>query len=35
MDLIDTHQHLILREWIGYAWTEEFPILSGDFTRED
>ena len=35
MDLIDTHQHLILRDRIGYAWTEEFPILSGDFTRED
>jgi predicted TIM-barrel fold metal-dependent hydrolase len=35
MDLIDTHQHLILRERIGYAWTGEFPILSGDFTRED
>jgi predicted TIM-barrel fold metal-dependent hydrolase len=35
MDLIDTHQHLILRERIGYAWTDEFPILAGDFTRED
>jgi predicted TIM-barrel fold metal-dependent hydrolase len=35
MDLIDTHQHLILRDRIGYAWTGEFPILSGDFTRED
>lgn len=35
MDLIDTHQHLILRQKIGYAWTGEFPILSGDFTRED
>lgn len=35
MDLIDTHQHLILRERIGYAWTTEFPILSGDFTRAD
>jgi predicted TIM-barrel fold metal-dependent hydrolase len=35
MDLIDTHQHLILRERIGYSWTGEFPILSGDFTRED
>jgi predicted TIM-barrel fold metal-dependent hydrolase len=35
MDLIDTHQHLILRERIGYAWTEGFPILSGDFTRAD
>lgn len=35
MDLIDTHQHLILRDRIGYAWTEEFPILSGDSTRED
>jgi predicted TIM-barrel fold metal-dependent hydrolase len=35
MDLIDTHQHLILRDRIGYAWTGEFPILAGDFTRED
>lgn len=36
MDLIDTHQHLILRDRIGYAWTKEIPILSkGDFTRED
>jgi predicted TIM-barrel fold metal-dependent hydrolase len=35
MDLIDTHQHLILRERIGYAWTGEFPILAGDFTRAD
>jgi predicted TIM-barrel fold metal-dependent hydrolase len=35
MDMIDTHQHLILRGRIGYGWTGEFPILSGDFTRED
>ena len=35
MDLIDTHQHLILRDSIGYAWTAEFPVLSGDFTRDD
>jgi predicted TIM-barrel fold metal-dependent hydrolase len=35
MDLIDTHQHLILRDRIGYAWTGEFPILAGDFTRQD
>jgi predicted TIM-barrel fold metal-dependent hydrolase len=35
MDLIDTHQHLILRDRIGYAWTEEFPVLAGDFTRAD
>jgi len=35
MELIDTHQHLILRERIGYGWTEEFPVLSGDFTRAD
>ena len=35
MDLIDTHQHLIARDRIGYAWTGEFPILAGDFTRED
>ena len=35
MDLIDTHQHLILRDRIGYAWTAEFPILAGDFTQAD
>ena len=35
MDLIDTHQHLILRDRIGYGWTEGFPALAGDFTRED
>jgi predicted TIM-barrel fold metal-dependent hydrolase len=36
MDLIDTHQHLILRDKIGYSWTQEFPILaSGDFTQAD
>jgi predicted TIM-barrel fold metal-dependent hydrolase len=35
MDLIDTHQHLILRDRVGYAWTAEIPNLSGDFTRED
>jgi predicted TIM-barrel fold metal-dependent hydrolase len=36
MDLIDTHQHLIRRDRIGYAWTHDIPILStGDFTRED
>jgi predicted TIM-barrel fold metal-dependent hydrolase len=36
MDLIDTHQHLILRDRIGYGWTQEIPALAtGDFTRED
>lgn len=35
MDLIDTHQHLILRDHIGYGWTAEVPILAGDFTRAD
>ncbi|NJM83173.1 MAG: amidohydrolase family protein [Tabrizicola sp.] len=36
MELIDTHQHLILRDRIGYAWTAEFAALrSGDFTRAD
>ncbi len=35
MDLIDTHQHLILRDRIGYAWTAGFPVLAGDFTRAD
>ncbi len=36
MDLIDTHQHLIYRDKIGYAWTAGVPALSaGDFTVED
>ena len=36
MDLIDTHQHLILRDKIGYSWTAEVPALaSGDFTVAD
>jgi predicted TIM-barrel fold metal-dependent hydrolase len=36
VDLIDTHQHLILRDRIGYAWTAGIPALAtGDFTRED
>lgn len=33
-DLIDTHQHLILRGELGYAWTEEVPaIASGTFDQ--
>ena len=36
MDLIDTHQHLILRDHIGYAWTAGVPALAaGDFTVAD
>lgn len=35
MELIDTHQHLILRERLGYGWTEGMPKLAGDFTRQD
>jgi predicted TIM-barrel fold metal-dependent hydrolase len=36
MDLIDTHQHLILRDWLGYGWTEDIPALAKrDFTRDD
>jgi predicted TIM-barrel fold metal-dependent hydrolase len=36
MDLLDTHQHLILRDRIGYAWTRDIPELAtGDFTLED
>lgn len=35
MQLIDTHQHLILRDSLGYAWTEGIPALSGSFTRAD
>jgi predicted TIM-barrel fold metal-dependent hydrolase len=35
MQLIDTHQHLILRESLRYGWTEGIDALSGAFTRED
>ena len=36
MQFIDTHQHLILRERIGYAWTAGVPALAqGDFTLAD
>ena len=36
MDLIDTHQHLILRDSIGYGWTAPIPLLAtGDFTLAD
>ena len=36
MDLIDTHQHLIWRDRLGYGWTEGIPELAqGDFTPED
>lgn len=36
MDFIDTHQHLILRDKIGYRWTSGVPALAtGDFTQVD
>ncbi|WP_108485135.1 amidohydrolase family protein [Oceaniglobus ichthyenteri] len=35
MQLIDTHQHLILRDKLGYGWTDDIPELAGDFTRAD
>lgn len=36
MDFIDTHQHLIYRDKLGYAWTDGVPALaSGDFTVAD
>jgi predicted TIM-barrel fold metal-dependent hydrolase len=36
MQLIDTHQHLILREAFRYGWTESIPALAGrDFTLQD
>ena len=36
MDLLDTHQHLICRDQIGYGWTAGLPPLrSGDFTLAD
>lgn len=36
MDLIDTHQHLILRDRLGYGWTAGIPALAaGEFTPAD
>ncbi len=36
VDLIDTHQHLILRGALGYAWADAIPALAGrDFDRGD
>jgi predicted TIM-barrel fold metal-dependent hydrolase len=36
MQLIDTHQHLILRGALGYGWTDGLPALAGRaFTPED
>ena len=36
MELVDTHQHLILRDRIGYGWTAGVPALAaGDFTVAD
>ncbi|TYB85755.1 amidohydrolase [Oceaniovalibus sp. ACAM 378] len=35
MDLIDTHQHLILRDKLGYGWTKDIPALAGNFTPTD
>ncbi|MFN7225215.1 MAG: amidohydrolase family protein [Paracoccaceae bacterium] len=36
MDLIDTHQHLILRHRLGYRWTSAIAALaSGDFSPGD
>lgn len=36
MELIDSHQHLILRDRLGYAWADESPLLAGrDFAWDD
>lgn len=36
MDLIDTHQHLILRGHLGYPWSDSIPALAGrDFSPAD
>jgi predicted TIM-barrel fold metal-dependent hydrolase len=36
MEFIDTHQHLIWRDRLGYGWTVGIPALaSGDFTVAD
>lgn len=36
MEFIDTHQHLIYRDLVGYSWTADIPALAtGDFTQAD
>jgi predicted TIM-barrel fold metal-dependent hydrolase len=36
MDLIDTHQHLILRAQLAYPWSDTIPALAGrDFSPAD
>ena len=36
MELIDTHQHLMYRDQLGYSWADGFPpIDKGDFTLEN
>lgn len=36
MEFIDTHQHLIHRDLLGYGWTADLPpIAGGDFTVAD
>jgi predicted TIM-barrel fold metal-dependent hydrolase len=36
MDFIDTHQHLLYRDRLSYAWTARVPALAaGDFTLAD
>lgn len=36
MEMIDTHQHLILRDKIGYGWTAGLPgLATGDFGIAD
>ena len=36
MELIDTHQHLMYRDQVGYSWANEFPpIDKGNFTLEN
>lgn len=36
MDFIDTHQHLIYRDRVGYSWTRDKPALAqGDFNQTD
>ena len=27
MELIDTHQHLMYRDQVGYSWANEFPPI--------
>ena len=36
MELIDTHQHFMYRDQVGYSWADGFsPLDKGNFSLED